>query len=360
MNEFNKKYFLAANSGEGFYSRFKENYDCFDGWRAFIIKGGAGTGKSSLMKKIAAKSEYSGIDTVVCPCSSDPDSLDAVILPDKKIIILDGTAPHVVEPSFPGAAENIINLGDCWDSAVLYKKRNAIIDATLKNKLIHKTATRYLLAAGQIFSDNIKLAEPYADNRHISDFATKLCKKTIPQKSAFIGTEWVRFIEGITPKGIISFPYTVTEHYKNRIIFEDDYAVTAPLIMEIIRKYALAAGYEVITLKNPFLPSVITDHILIPELSLAFLTENSYIHFDCDERRIHARRFLDVSAINRCRQKRRFNKKIFEELISGACSFLAQAKHTHDDLESFYISAMNFEKTSAYAEKLWESIIDTF
>jgi len=358
MSEFNKKYFLAANSGEGFYSKFKENYDCFDGWQAFIIKGGPGTGKSSLMKKVAAKAEYNGYDTILCPCSSDPDSLDAVILPDKKIIILDGTAPHVVEPSFPGACENIINLGDCWDKTALYKNRNKIIDATLKNKLIHKTVSRYLLAAGQIFNDNIKLSEPYADNKHITDFATRLCKKTIPQKSAFIGTEWVRFIEGVTPKGIVCFSDTITDNYKHKIIFEDDYAVTAPLIMEIIRKYALAAGYEVITLKNPFLPSLIIDHILIPELSMAFLTENSYIRFECDERRIHSRRFLDVAAINRCRQKRRFNKKIFDELISTACLFLAQAKKTHDELESYYISSMDFGKTEIYVEKIWDTIIN--
>ena len=43
-------YFLAANSGQGFYSKFGECYDAHNGWKAYVIKGGPGTGKSSLMK----------------------------------------------------------------------------------------------------------------------------------------------------------------------------------------------------------------------------------------------------------------------------------------------------------------------
>ncbi|MBQ8793259.1 MAG: hypothetical protein IJZ63_00755 [Clostridia bacterium] len=57
-NEFSK-YFLAANSAEGFVSHFGDNYDYADGWRAYIIKGGPGTGKSSFMKYITAKAQES-------------------------------------------------------------------------------------------------------------------------------------------------------------------------------------------------------------------------------------------------------------------------------------------------------------
>ena len=52
-NKFSK-YFLGANSAEGFISHFGDNFDCFNGWRAIIIKGGPGTGKSSFMKYITA------------------------------------------------------------------------------------------------------------------------------------------------------------------------------------------------------------------------------------------------------------------------------------------------------------------
>ena len=55
MENFNLKYFLAANSCEGFCSYFDKSYLPDGEWRAFIIKGGPGTGKSSFMKYFALK-----------------------------------------------------------------------------------------------------------------------------------------------------------------------------------------------------------------------------------------------------------------------------------------------------------------
>lgn len=49
----------------------------------FILKGGAGTGKSSLMKKIAAEFEPTE-DVTRFYCSSDPASLDAIVLHTSK------------------------------------------------------------------------------------------------------------------------------------------------------------------------------------------------------------------------------------------------------------------------------------
>ena len=49
------KYFLAANSGNGFLSLFDTCYSAKDGWKVYIIKGGPGTGKSSLVNEILYK-----------------------------------------------------------------------------------------------------------------------------------------------------------------------------------------------------------------------------------------------------------------------------------------------------------------
>ena len=95
-------FFLAANSAQGFFSLFNELYEPDEGWKAYIIKGGPGTGKSGLMRKIAQAAEDRGYTVERIICSSDPDSLDAVIIPEKKICFADGTAPHVMEARYPG------------------------------------------------------------------------------------------------------------------------------------------------------------------------------------------------------------------------------------------------------------------
>jgi len=355
MDEIKEKYFLAANSTNGFVSHFDDCYDQFDGWRAYIIKGGPGTGKSSFMRRVAFIAESEGLKSVLCPCSSDPDSLDAVIFEDIKVVLLDGTSPHTVEPAFAGACENIINLGEFWDKTLLYKNRKAILKATLVNKKLHKSASAHLKASGYFLKDNIRMVEPYVNRPLLEDFSNSLIKRTIPIKAKGEGREWVRFLQGVTPKGIVDFR-DVAYKYKDRVIIRDDYSVCAPFILDAVRSLALEAGYDIIVLKNPFLPEN-TDHILIPELSLAVLSENDYLRFDTDDRRIHARRFLDVGAVNRMRQKRRFNKKVFEQVIEATCKVLYEAKKSHDLLEEYYIKAMNFDKVRELSEKIAREII---
>ena len=48
MKKNNIKYFLATNSCEGFYSEFDNSYLPDGEWRAYIIKGGPGTGNRHL------------------------------------------------------------------------------------------------------------------------------------------------------------------------------------------------------------------------------------------------------------------------------------------------------------------------
>lgn len=356
-NEFSK-YFLAANSAEGFVSHFGDCYDSFNNWRAYIIKGGPGTGKSSFMKYIAAKAQDVGLAVQLCPCSSDPDSLDAIIIKDVKVVVLDGTAPHIVEPKYPGACEEIINLGQFWNGDMLYEKAAQIIDVTAQNKKLHKTAAAYISAAGELIYDNLKLSQQFTNKNKAEQFGIKLATRLIPKSKKHTPKEWVRFLGGITPKGVIAYSGTVEKFYKTVIVIDDKYGGSSGVIMDTVRKTALSKGYEIITLKNPFLPSKITDHILIPELSLAFVREYEYIKFGEQHRRIHARRFVDVNLMRDVRGRLTFNRRTARELLLGAASTLAKAKLVHDKMEKYYIDAMDFKALTTFAEQKAKEILE--
>ncbi len=350
------KYFLAANSGEGFVSNFEDNYDFTDGWRTYIIKGGPGTGKSSFMKYVTVKAMDMGYSVELCPCSSDPDSLDGVIIKNIKTIILDGTSPHVVEPKYAGVCEEIINLGQFWNSEKLRERAKEIISVTTRNKKLHKTAAAYISAAGELIYDNFKLSNNFISYKKCENFALKLATQLLP-KTKNTPKEWVRFIGGVTPKGVIAFKGTVEDFYKNIIVIDDKYGAVANVTMEKIRNTALERGYEIITIKNPFLPSVMTDHILIPELSLAFVREYEYIKFKEQYRRIHARRFYDINILRECRTRLTFNRRVARELLLGAIETLSKAKAVHDKLEKYYIDAMDFNALTLFAEQKAREIL---
>ena len=232
MNISLSKYFLAANSAEGFVSVFKDSYNPTEGWSAYIIKGGPGTGKSSFMRLIANKATDKGIKTQLFPCSSDPDSLDAVIFPDKKTVIMDGTSPHTVDPNYPAVCETILNFGSYWNENILKEKSLEVIAVTKQNKALHKTASEYIKSAGILIKENYNNAALATDTLKAELFAEKLTKKLIP-KSSGKGYEWVRFLSGITPKGIVSLSDSVLPECTKTVILSDKYGAVSNIILNI-------------------------------------------------------------------------------------------------------------------------------
>lgn len=352
-NEIFSKYFLAANSGVGFYSKFADNYGA--DWTAYIIKGGPGTGKSSLMRRFAAKAQEKNKKIVLCPCSSDPDSLDAVILPDSHVIMLDGTAPHVVEPKNPGVCEQIVNTGAFWDRSVLKNSAEKISAAANENKAYHKKAAAYITAAGSLKRFNFSHALSTCDINSCFEFGSRLAHKYIRVRG-IKAHEWVRFLGGITPKGHVFFNETIDNESDRRVIIRDEYGAAASIILSAVRDYALSHHHEIITIKNPILPEDITDAIFIPDLKLAFLREE-YEKLNSSSYKINANRFYDIKQLNKAKEKCKFNKKAGAALLASAADCLRLAKLSHDKLEKHYINAMNFDALDSYTSTLLENII---
>ena len=348
----NLKYFLAANSGVGFISLLDSCYSAKDGWRVYIIKGGPGTGKSSFMKYMIKTAEEKNENYIAVPCSSDPNSLDAVIFEARKTVIMDGTAPHTVDPKYPAVCEEILNFGRFWDKDKLIEQSAEIISLTDKNKMLHKRASGYIKAAGQFLSDNLKLSSAMIDDNRIRVFAKRLCRKRIPQKTGFKeGSEKTVFLSGITPEGIISYPDTVTELCRKTVIISDELGGVANKILTYIRNYAAESGYRIITVKNALLPDCLLDGVILPELSLGFIRENEFFKINSDARRIHARRFVSTEQIAKNRGRIKFNKKTAETLLKGAVEILGEAKAVHDELERYYIEGMDFDALNEYRKE---------
>ena len=92
------QYFLGANSPSGFYSLYSELIQPETARAIYILKGGPGCGKSTLMRRVGRRMEEAGVATEYILCSGDPDSLDALVLPQLQVALVDGTAPHDTAP----------------------------------------------------------------------------------------------------------------------------------------------------------------------------------------------------------------------------------------------------------------------
>ena len=73
-------YFAASNSAKGFISYYEEVFRSSRIGHIWAIKGGPGTGKSRFLQEVSDYAVARGWQCEYVYCSSDPSSLDAVIL----------------------------------------------------------------------------------------------------------------------------------------------------------------------------------------------------------------------------------------------------------------------------------------
>ena len=176
-------------------------YDCRDGWRAYLIKSGPGSGKSTLIKTVMQHMVRLGYDAEAILCSSDPASLDGVVFRQLKLCLFDATSPHIIEPHYWGAVEQIVNLSACSDSAFLYERREGIREASDACSALHARCRRFLGAASSLLNDNARTALEYTDAAKISRNAARIAAREFGAASSGDGREWKRFLSAVTPPG---------------------------------------------------------------------------------------------------------------------------------------------------------------
>ncbi len=345
--------FLGANTPQGFVSFFDELYNPYENCSAYIIKGGPGTGNSTLLKSILSQCEKRGFATEKIYCASDPDSLDGIIVPDIGVSVADGTSPHIIEPKFPGACENIITTGDFWDKDKLRTRSDEIRTLSLENSIHHRRSAKYLAAAGHITEENLRLTAKYIDKDKADNFAFRFAQRELPKKKHCVpGKKSKRFVSAVTPKGKIFLDENIRTLSYRVIAIDDEYSAVSGLISERIGETAVRNGYDVIFCHCPMKPKMPSEHIIIPEKNLAVMTVKSdhkiNIEFD---RIIHTKRFF-YEGISELVSYLRFNRKLIRELTDEAISALRDAKHTHDKLEKIYADAMDFAALEGYCKDI--------
>ena len=157
------RYYLGSNTHKGFYGLYEEAIAPLD--KVFLLKGGPGTGKSSLMKKVMKEGLNRGYSVECWHCSGDPNSLDGVLLKDLGLAVIDATAPHAVEPKIPVAKEVIINLLDCVrrdkikERAHIEKLANDKKECFVRAYEHLKCGFGYFTQINRLLTDNVDMGE---------------------------------------------------------------------------------------------------------------------------------------------------------------------------------------------------------
>ncbi len=339
-----RHYFPGGNTSQGFYSRFAyilpQNQVC----RKIILKGGPGVGKSTLMRRVSEHLNEQGRQVEMFHCSSDPDSLDGIAAPSLGFALIDGTAPHMMDPVMPGAEDGILNLGECLDEEMLSKSRRPIRDAMEEIARCFLRVYDYLGAAAPLLYGSTREWREKIAPGAVDALVRSLSERWLPNGDGE-ALERQLFAEAFTPRGYLSFLPTLL--YEKVVCLALPWGLSANSLLSKLRDMALSRGLKVLSLYNPLLPGEL-NHINLPSLSLSIVTGP----VDQPAETINLQEALSLhQGLSR---EQVFNRNAHELLLQRAVESLKEAKARHDELEKFYTAAMDFSKW----EKAFKSVID--
>lgn len=349
-----EKYFLGCMTENGFSTGLGElvrSTDCF----TYILKGGPGTGKSTLMKRIAEK--FSDREEAVrFYCSSDPESLDAVLLKEAGVMIVDGTSPHVFDPEYPGCCQTIVDLGQCWDIKKLEKSKEGIIDASDRNHSLHARAKRFNTALTNICCDIVKCAGQCIDESKLEKFKEKFLSQIIRKEGSGTGRRTFRQLSCLTELGYHTWTETLADYADVYVLKDDIFAASRRIISELSEK-ACELGYDVILSPAQVFNNMVCEHILIPELGTAVVSCNFLNRTEAENaKRIDLGRFYEKNALAPFRNRLKMDRMTAKQLSEEVYKTIRSAKEIHDELEEHYIKAMDFKRLDKAFESISKSI----
>ncbi|WMJ80565.1 PRK06851 family protein [Clostridium sp. MB40-C1] len=348
-----KHFFPGGNTSKGFYSFYRYILPQESARRIICLKGGPGTGKSTLMRKVGQYFNEKGYDIEYHHCSSDNNSLDGVVIKELNVAILDGTSPHVVDPINPGAVDEILNMGECWIEDSFKDYRNSIISINKQVGKTFKHAYRYIGAAKIIHDDwncyNLDALNFSKINVFMEDLKNRLFKNTtvsVATNSRHL------FATAFTPNGIVSYIDSIYKDYKQIYVLNGEPGTYKTSVMRYIYEEALKRGLFVEVYHDPLIPERI-EHICIPNISTAILTSNELNKKTFEGIQINMSDYQNQLLLERSKAEIDVSKQTFYTLLNKGLSIISQAKILHDELEKLYIPNMNFDK----AEKITNDVI---
>ncbi|MGN0707301.1 MAG: hypothetical protein ACI4JC_04810 [Faecalibacterium sp.] len=340
-------FFLGATTPAGFKGYFEQLCREPD-MQVYLIKSGPGCGKSTLMKKLAQLSP-GPVERI--HCSSDPGSLDGVVFLDQNAAILDATAPHTIDPQAPGADEIVVSLYHTIDADAMHARRDEVKALFERNSSLRARASRYIASAGSLLLDSRRAEACSTNFEKVRRYVKRLCARLLP-RTGEPAREELRLLTALTPDGPMFYRDTIRALADRYIVFRDEYGAVSRLLLELLRAEALTRGYSIITCPCAMHPEDKIDHLIIPSLGLAFVTENTWHPAQLPGAQVvRCTRFLDHDNLSNYRARLRFNYRAAEELIEQSVALMAQAKSCHDELETYYRAAVDFEAVEQATQK---------
>lgn len=329
-----KEFFAGASTPKGFFTYLPSVLpDMQTGFR-YDIKGSSGSGKSTMMRRIAAVMRENGVETEYLHCASDPSSLDGLIFPKQQLAVTDSTAPHAMDPTLPGVSGMVVDLYGCLHPEKLSRFRPILTEALQKKQALYKSAFSYLSAAACI------LPNETADPKETEAIAAEIEKKYFPKTSDNKSIVRKMFLFAITPDGIVSYPDGLPD---KKILIKGQ---GASQIIESLAMRAKANGISFDLCYSPLSPEEKPMQIILHDYPLAVLADCALFPTEGEE--IYLSDPLP-----------KYTKDV-HQMIDKSITAMKKAREWHKKIESIYATAMDFSGVEVIGAQLTEDLLKRY
>ena len=359
------RFFAASNTKDGFVSYFDEIFADEDCDRVYILKGGPGCGKSTFMKKLGNAATEKGLTCEYFHCSSDPDSLDGIIIKEKRVAVIDGTSPHAAEPVLSGAREIIIDLGRAWDTDKLYENKETIQELSAHKKKYYKDAYSCLYGKNVMEGFVYNLVFPHIFFDKLDKSVRKMSKSIMKNKckdSAF--SQKTRITEAFSSLGKIRL-FTFEDTSDICIFIKEPFCGCrlSHFFMKGIYDFAKAEGAEVyVSFKADKKGEINALYFPYSRTSVSLYDEDAALKCDRNFKKckiVNCERFIDMKALSHTKPLRKFYSKLAESMEKQALDYIANAGKIHAETEKIYRQCTSYTTVEKIGDEYINKILNS-
>lgn len=346
-----RRIFTGGNTANGFHS-FHHYIIPDKRNKLYIFKGMPGGGKSSLMREIGQRMIDKGYSIEFHHCPSDPRSIDAVVIEELGICLLDGTPPHSMDPTYPGLTDKIIDLARFIDSEKLKPMEEDIRRAKLNNKYAYERAFNYFKAAkivhNQISIENGRNLDLVGINKESEGLIERIFSKREKTIKGNGFKERHLFSTANTPEGYFDYTNTILEWAEDIYYIKGEIGTGKSTLLSRIFDEAKYRNYNLEIYHNSLIPEKI-ESIYIKELD-TIITSNDHGK-EGAKFTLNLSNYFDNSKLNH------EDYKALNLLLEKGIKSLNGAKENHFILEKSYRPCIDYSHIDSLREEIYEEIL---
>ncbi|WP_139488276.1 PRK06851 family protein [Brevibacillus dissolubilis] len=348
-----KNLYACGNTARGSFSFYESVLEGLD--RLFILKGGPGTGKSTVIKKIGDEMAERGHDILFIHCPSQNGAVDGLIIENLKTAIVDGTAQGFTEPK--SQVEKIyLNLSGAVDTYKLEAYQQEISQLNEQIATLYQQATDSFHDAllvhdewEKIYISNMDFNKANEVTEEVIDlfFATNTLKKQSKIRHSYFGAA--------TPNGAVDYIQNLTEDIQKRYFVKGRPGSGKSTMLKRLVSAADQRGFDVQVYHCGFDPNSL-DMVLLPELSVAIFDSTAPHEYfpdrPTDEILDMYERTITAGTDEQYEQELKEIKGRYSAKMKEATAYLKQVEETHAELIKSYISAVDFSEVEKVKDEI--------